>query len=99
MSTPKILIIGANGQIGTELAIELARLHGEDAVITSDLSPQGRVRTLQHEALDVTDAAALAAAWPHLDSPDRFIRYAARLALLRPQRCWVRHSPMRQTPP
>ena len=56
----RILIIGANGQIGTELATELARLHGEDAVITSDLSPQGRVRTLQHEALDVTDAAALA---------------------------------------
>jgi nucleoside-diphosphate-sugar epimerase len=61
MSTEtRILIIGANGQIGTELATELARLHGEDAVITSDLSPQGRVRTLQHEALDVTDAGALA---------------------------------------
>ena len=59
MSTPRILIIGANGQIGTELATELARLHGEDAVITSDLTPQGRVRTLKHEALDVTDAGAL----------------------------------------
>lgn len=56
----RILIIGANGQIGTELAAELARLHGNEAVITSDLSPQGRVRTLQHEALDVTDAGALA---------------------------------------
>ncbi|HEY8880851.1 MAG TPA: NAD-dependent epimerase/dehydratase family protein [Roseateles sp.] len=61
MSTEtRILIIGANGQIGTELATELARLHGEDAVITSDLTPQGRVRTLKHEALDVTDAGALA---------------------------------------
>lgn len=56
----RILIIGANGQIGTELAGELARLHGDDAVITSDLSPQGRVPTLQHEMLDVTDAGALA---------------------------------------
>ncbi|MCE4555958.1 NAD-dependent epimerase/dehydratase family protein [Roseateles cellulosilyticus] len=55
----KILIIGANGQIGTELATELARLHGSDAVITSDLSPQGRVPTLAHEMLDVTDAGAL----------------------------------------
>ncbi|HEU6456206.1 MAG TPA: NAD-dependent epimerase/dehydratase family protein [Roseateles sp.] len=55
----RILIIGANGQIGTELAGELARLHGDDAVITSDLSPQGRVPTLQHEMLDVTDAGAL----------------------------------------
>lgn len=55
----KILIIGANGQIGTELATELARLHGNNAVVTSDLSPQGRVPTLKHEMLDVTDAAAL----------------------------------------
>lgn len=59
MSTPRILIIGANGQIGTELASELAKLHGNDAVITSDLSPQGRVPTLKHEMLDVTDAGAL----------------------------------------
>jgi nucleoside-diphosphate-sugar epimerase len=58
-TTPRILIIGANGQIGTELATELAQLHGNDAVITSDLTPQGRVRTLKHEALDVTDAGAL----------------------------------------
>ena len=56
----RILIIGANGQIGSELASELARLHGESAVITSDLSPQGRVASLQHEMLDVTDAGALA---------------------------------------
>ncbi len=60
MSTPRILIIGANGQIGTELAAELARLHGHDAVVTSDLAPKGRVPTLAHEALDVTDAGALA---------------------------------------
>ncbi|GCL63634.1 NAD-dependent epimerase/dehydratase family protein [Pseudaquabacterium pictum] len=62
MSTPKILIIGANGQIGTELAEALARRHGDAAVVTSDLAPQGRVPGLRHEALDVTDAAALAAA-------------------------------------
>ncbi|MBP6901925.1 MAG: NAD-dependent epimerase/dehydratase family protein [Burkholderiaceae bacterium] len=57
----RILIIGANGQIGTELAEELARRHGNDAVVTSDLAPAGRVPGLRHEALDVTDAAALAA--------------------------------------
>ncbi|PTT86634.1 NAD-dependent epimerase, partial [Pelomonas sp. HMWF004] len=56
----RILIIGANGQIGTELAVELARLHGPEAVVTSDLAPTGRVPFLQHEALDVTDAGALA---------------------------------------
>ncbi|PZP29933.1 MAG: NAD-dependent epimerase [Roseateles depolymerans] len=59
MSGPRILIIGANGQIGTELAVELSRLYGDDAVVTSDLSPQGRVPALQHEMLDVTDAGAL----------------------------------------
>ncbi len=62
MSAPKILIIGANGQIGTELAEALAQRHGPAAVVTSDLAPQGRLPQLRHEALDVTDAAALAAA-------------------------------------
>jgi nucleoside-diphosphate-sugar epimerase len=61
MTSPKILIIGANGQIGTELAEALAERHGHDAVVTSDLAPTGRVPRLAHEALDVTDAAALAA--------------------------------------
>ncbi len=62
MSAPKILILGANGQIGTELAEAQAQRHGPAAVVTSDLAPQGRVPGLRHEALDVTDAAALAAA-------------------------------------
>jgi nucleoside-diphosphate-sugar epimerase len=55
----RILVIGANGQIGTELAAALAEQPGVDAVITSDLAPEGRVRDLAHEMLDVTDAAAL----------------------------------------
>jgi nucleoside-diphosphate-sugar epimerase len=61
MTAPKTLIIGANGQIGTELAEALAERHGTEAVVTSDLAPTGRVQRLAHEALDVTDAAALAA--------------------------------------
>lgn len=60
MSAPRILIIGANGQIGTELAEALVARHGAAAVVTSDLSPRGRVAGVAHEALDVTDAAALA---------------------------------------
>ncbi len=55
----KILIIGANGQIGTELAIALAERHGDDAVVTSDLAPEGRVPGLAHEALDCTDIGGL----------------------------------------
>jgi len=58
--TTKILIIGANGQIGTELALELAKRHGDANVVTSDIAPEGRVPALRHEMLDVTDAAALA---------------------------------------
>lgn len=56
----RVLIVGANGQIGTELAVALAERHGRDAVVTSDLAPVGRVPGLAHEALDVSDAAALA---------------------------------------
>jgi nucleoside-diphosphate-sugar epimerase len=56
---PKILIIGANGQIGTELAAALAARHGDATVVTSDLAPQGRVPGLAHEALDCIDIGAL----------------------------------------
>jgi nucleoside-diphosphate-sugar epimerase len=59
MTAPKILIIGANGQIGTELAVAMAERHGEAAVVTSDLAPQGKVAGLAHEALDCTDIGAL----------------------------------------
>ncbi|HEV8312859.1 MAG TPA: NAD-dependent epimerase, partial [Burkholderiaceae bacterium] len=38
MTAPKLLIIGAKGQIGTELAEALVARHGADAVITSDLA-------------------------------------------------------------
>ncbi len=58
---PRILIIGANGQIGTELATALAARHGHDNVITSDVAQHGRIPTLRHEMLDATDAAAIAA--------------------------------------
>jgi nucleoside-diphosphate-sugar epimerase len=60
-SKPRFLIIGANGQIGTELAELLVKRHGHEAVITSDLAPVGRVPGIAHESLDVTDAAALLA--------------------------------------
>lgn len=57
----KILIIGANGQIGTELTHALVQRHGPAAVVTSDLAPDGRVLGVRHEALDATESSALTA--------------------------------------
>jgi nucleoside-diphosphate-sugar epimerase len=39
MATTKILIIGAGGQIGVELTLELRKMYGEANVIASDLKP------------------------------------------------------------
>lgn len=61
MSRPKILIVGANGQIGTELADALAERHGKGALVTSDIAAQSSAAGLAHEVLDITDAKALAA--------------------------------------
>ena len=57
----KILIVGANGQLGTELAAALAQRHGANNVVTSDVVPTGRHLHLAHEALNVTDRGELAA--------------------------------------
>ena len=58
-AAPKILIVGANGQIGTELTLALVQRYGADAVVTSDLAPDGRVPGVRHEALDACEATAL----------------------------------------
>lgn len=57
-TVPKILIVGANGQIGTELTHALVQRYGQDAVVTSDLVPDGRVLGVRHEALDACEATA-----------------------------------------
>lgn len=60
-ATPKILIIGSNGQLGTELASALAERYGAKNIVTSDVTPRGRHEHLTHETLDVTDAGQLKA--------------------------------------
>ncbi|SFM21329.1 NAD-dependent epimerase/dehydratase family protein [Variovorax sp. OV329] len=55
----RILVIGANGQLGTELTLALARRHGEGSVVSSDRVPTGRHAGIAHEMLDVTDIGQL----------------------------------------
>ena len=57
---PKILIVGANGQIGSELSLALAQRHGNAQVVTADLAPVGRHPQLRHEMLDATARGDLA---------------------------------------
>lgn len=61
MSAVRILLTGANGQLGTELAQALVARHSAQAVITSDVVPRGRIDGVVHETLDITDAGALKA--------------------------------------
>ena len=65
MKKTKILIVGANGQIGTEVTQALAQRYGAQAVVTSDIAAQGRVENtalgVKHVSLDATDGEALKA--------------------------------------
>ncbi|HEY5798720.1 MAG TPA: NAD-dependent epimerase/dehydratase family protein [Burkholderiaceae bacterium] len=55
----KILIIGANGQIGSELVGALAQQHGADNVIASDIGADNVYGAARYQRLDVLDAQAL----------------------------------------
>ncbi|MBL7817127.1 MAG: NAD-dependent epimerase/dehydratase family protein [Saprospiraceae bacterium] len=60
MPKEKILIIGANGQIGTGLTKKLRDIHGHDCVIASDIHlPTDGNNYLPFEILDATDASKL----------------------------------------
>jgi nucleoside-diphosphate-sugar epimerase len=58
MKTDIILIIGANGQVGSALTPKLQAIYGENNVIASDISPATN-HTGIFEILDATDASAL----------------------------------------
>ena len=56
----RILIIGANGQIGSELVGALARQHGAQNVIASDIGTSNVYQAERYLQLDVLDKAGLA---------------------------------------
>ena len=55
----KILIIGAGGQIGIELAQELSLLYGSSNVVAADVKPISALSNNPFEKLDVLDKDAL----------------------------------------
>ena len=55
----KILIVGANGQIGSELVGALAAKHGAENVIATDISPNNVYAAHRYQVLNILDKAAL----------------------------------------
>jgi nucleoside-diphosphate-sugar epimerase len=60
-SMEKILVIGCAGQIGSELTLELRKLHGDENVVATDIKPAAREITEggPFEILDVLDTHRL----------------------------------------
>lgn len=58
----KILVLGAGGQIGSELVVELRRRYGNDNVVASDLSPKAKENIATEGPfyqVDVTDGETI----------------------------------------
>ena len=93
MSSPCILVIGANGQIGSELVEALALRHGAQAVISSDIAAQARRETqrlgVRHVALDATDASALQAVVERFGVTQIYLLAAALSARAEQQPVWA----------
>jgi len=93
MSQDCILVIGANGQIGTELVEALAQRHGSQAVISSDICAQARPETLQlgvrHVALDATDVTALQAVVERFAATHIYLLAAALSARAEQHPAWA----------
>ncbi|MEO7031110.1 MAG: NAD-dependent epimerase/dehydratase family protein [Herbaspirillum sp.] len=56
----RVLVIGANGQIGSELTAELARAHGASNVIAADIAPASKYDAARYQQLDVLDRPHIA---------------------------------------
>lgn len=90
----KVLITGALGQIGTELAMKLKEIHGNDNVIVSDLVKKEGYEYLTEtgpfELLDVTNGQQLSEIVKK-NKVDTIVNLAAILSAVGekiPQKCW-----------
>ncbi|WP_420149439.1 heme-binding protein [Spirosoma sp.] len=91
-------VIGPDGAMyfltgGRRLESDLYRVYygGNDAntsPLTPTLTAEHKLRTSLEKFHEGANPAAIAAAWPNLNHPDRFVRYAARIA--------VEHQPVAQ---
>jgi nucleoside-diphosphate-sugar epimerase len=56
----RILVIGANGQIGSELVEALVAQHGAENVIAADIGPRSGFGVKRYEPIDVLDSKGVA---------------------------------------
>ena len=92
-------VVGPDGNLyflagGRRLESDLYRVsyvgseEANNKTITGTINPANELRRKLEQFHNGPNDAALAAAWPQLKNPDRFIRYAARIA--------VEHQPVAQ---
>jgi threonine 3-dehydrogenase len=91
--TKKILVTGACGQIGSELALKLSELYGKNNVVISDVAepkPGSALADLTFEYLDVTDFATFELV-VRKHNIDTIVHLAAILSVVgeqNPKKCW-----------
>ncbi|MGB5238759.1 MAG: NAD-dependent epimerase/dehydratase family protein, partial [Flavobacteriaceae bacterium] len=87
-----ILILGACGQIGTELTFALRKLHGNESVVASDIREGGEqlMKTGPFELLDATDYTALEDVVMHYEIQEIYLMAAMLSAASEkfPERAW-----------
>jgi dTDP-4-dehydrorhamnose reductase len=70
MKKEKILLIGAGGQLGSELAQGLWKFYGKENVIATDIKePQGILKQGNFEILDVLNPKNLSSILQKISSP------------------------------
>ncbi len=85
MAAERILVTGANGQIGTELVEALRRIHGAENVISTDLRPPHHPEAGPYDLLDVLDKKSIENAYTK-HRPTQIFHLAAMLSAIAEQK-------------